>query len=273
MRRSVLDFRSSQSEHPWPQAEIPAALAAPGETAVATWHAEGAQVYECKAGGDGKLAWAFREPIATLLARRQDRRPALCRPELGAHGRQHGDWQGCRAMRPARRRRIFPGSSSSRGEQGQRRLSGVTTVQRINTVGGRHEGACEKAGTLLQRALCGRLRVPEKVTHLGLAASSSSVTISPRSLTRSAPSRGDHLLHARRDARLTRHQCVKVVRLEHQQVGPGQRACGRGAARAAQHRDLAEEMPAPSRTVASFSAISTSPAAMKYIECADPRAA
>ena len=32
-----------------------------------TLHAEGAQVYECKAGSDGKLAWAFREPIATLL--------------------------------------------------------------------------------------------------------------------------------------------------------------------------------------------------------------
>src|SRR5438874_12467956 len=49
------------------RAEVPAAVAAPGETTVATWHAEGAQVYECKAGGDGKLAWAFREPIATLV--------------------------------------------------------------------------------------------------------------------------------------------------------------------------------------------------------------
>ena len=48
-------------------AQMPPAIAAPGETAVATWHAEGAQVYECKAGADGKLAWAFREPIATLL--------------------------------------------------------------------------------------------------------------------------------------------------------------------------------------------------------------
>src|SRR5881227_1735504 len=48
-------------------AEVPAAIAAPGETTVATWHAEGAQIYECKAGTDGKLAWAFREPIATLL--------------------------------------------------------------------------------------------------------------------------------------------------------------------------------------------------------------
>ena len=32
-----------------------------------TLHAEGAQFYDCKAGADGKLAWAFREPIATLL--------------------------------------------------------------------------------------------------------------------------------------------------------------------------------------------------------------
>ena len=31
-----------------------------------TLHAEGAQVYECKTGTDGALAWTFREPIATL---------------------------------------------------------------------------------------------------------------------------------------------------------------------------------------------------------------
>src|SRR5712671_2110392 len=49
-------------------AQVPAAIAAPGESAVATYHAEGAQVYECKTGADGKLAWVFREPIATLLA-------------------------------------------------------------------------------------------------------------------------------------------------------------------------------------------------------------
>src|ERR1700745_4202413 len=48
-------------------AQVPPALAAPGERAVVTLHAEGAQVYECKPGNDGKLAWAFREPIATLL--------------------------------------------------------------------------------------------------------------------------------------------------------------------------------------------------------------
>ena len=33
---------------------------------MATRHAEGAQVYECKAEAVGKLAWTFREPIAAL---------------------------------------------------------------------------------------------------------------------------------------------------------------------------------------------------------------
>src|SRR5260370_40186924 len=47
---------------------LPDAVAAPGETTVLTVHAEGAQVYECKVGTDGKPAWAFREPIATLMA-------------------------------------------------------------------------------------------------------------------------------------------------------------------------------------------------------------
>src|SRR6202041_1013632 len=49
------------------QTPLPDAIAAPGETVVLSTHAEGAQVYECKAGADGKLAWALREPIATLL--------------------------------------------------------------------------------------------------------------------------------------------------------------------------------------------------------------
>src|SRR5712671_1724375 len=49
------------------QTPLPDAIAAPGETVVLTLHAEGAQIYECKAGADGKLAWAFREPTAALL--------------------------------------------------------------------------------------------------------------------------------------------------------------------------------------------------------------
>jgi hypothetical protein len=46
---------------------MPDAIAAAGETLMATLHAEGAQVYECKPDAGGKLVWQFREPIATLL--------------------------------------------------------------------------------------------------------------------------------------------------------------------------------------------------------------
>src|SRR5271155_1711544 len=49
------------------QTPLPDAIAAPGETVILTLHAEGAQIYECKAGSDGRLAWSFREPAATLL--------------------------------------------------------------------------------------------------------------------------------------------------------------------------------------------------------------
>jgi len=46
---------------------LPAAIAAPGETVVLSVHAEGAQIYECKTGSDGRLTWTFREPIASLM--------------------------------------------------------------------------------------------------------------------------------------------------------------------------------------------------------------
>ena len=46
-------------------AQMPAAVAAPGQAAAVTLHAVGAQIYDCKADKDGKLAWVFREPIAT----------------------------------------------------------------------------------------------------------------------------------------------------------------------------------------------------------------
>jgi hypothetical protein len=48
-------------------AQLPAAVDAPGEITVATFQGEGAQIYQCKAGDDGKLTWVLREPIATLI--------------------------------------------------------------------------------------------------------------------------------------------------------------------------------------------------------------
>ena len=127
-------------------AQEPAAIAAPGETVVATLHAEGAQVYECKAGNDGKLAWAFREPIATLV---------LDGKTVGRHyagpNWEHADGSAVvgKAVGNA------PGKSADdipwlklevTAHRGSGALSGVTTVQRINTAGGVHAGACDKAG-------------------------------------------------------------------------------------------------------------------------------
>src|ERR1041385_7038938 len=127
-------------------AQVPAAIAAPGETVVATWHAEGAQVYECKAGPDGKLAWALREPIATLLSDGKT---------VGRHyaGPNWEHMDGSAVVAKAAGNAPAPDGKSIpwlklevTSSRGSGMLSGVTTVQRINTVGGRHEGACEKAG-------------------------------------------------------------------------------------------------------------------------------
>src|SRR6266478_2903173 len=48
-------------------AQVPSAIAVPGQNIVTTLHAEGAQVYECKVGPDQKLVWQDRERVASLL--------------------------------------------------------------------------------------------------------------------------------------------------------------------------------------------------------------
>src|SRR5512132_4188840 len=127
-------------------AQVPPALAAPGESVVATLHAEGAQVYECKAGSDGKLAWAFREPIATLL---------LDGKTVGRHyagpNWEYADGSAvvgkAVANTPCKSAGDIPWLTLEvTAQRGSGALSGVTTVQRINTVGGVHSGACDKAG-------------------------------------------------------------------------------------------------------------------------------
>lgn len=129
-------------------AQVPPAIAAPGENVVATLHAEGAQVYECKAGSDGKLAWAFREPIATLV---------LDGKTVGRHyagpNWEHTDGSAVVAKAVGNAPGKGPGDIpwlklEVTAQRGSGMLSGVTTVQRINTAGGVHTGACDKAGAL-----------------------------------------------------------------------------------------------------------------------------
>ena len=128
------------------QTPLPDAIAAPGEATILTLHAEGAQVYDCKAGSDGKLGWAFREPIATLMA------------DGKTVGRHYAgpNWEysdGSAVVGKAAGN--APGATPNDipwlkltvvSQRGNGVLSGITTVQRINTQGGKLEGACDKPG-------------------------------------------------------------------------------------------------------------------------------
>jgi hypothetical protein len=130
-------------------AQTPEAIAVPGETLIATFHAEGAQVYECKADGSGKLAWQFREPIATLLA------------DGNTVGRHYAgpSWEltdGSAVTGKVASR--APGASTGdipllklevTAQRGSGQLTGVTTIQRLKTRGGAADGACATAGAFL----------------------------------------------------------------------------------------------------------------------------
>jgi Protein of unknown function (DUF3455) len=126
---------------------LPDAIAAPGETVVLSVHAEGAQVYECKAGADGKLAWAFREPIATLLSDGK----TVGRHYAGPNW-EHTDGSAVVGKVAG----SAPGATPNDiawlklavvSQRGSGVLTGVTTVERINTQGGKLDGACDKAGS------------------------------------------------------------------------------------------------------------------------------
>jgi hypothetical protein len=128
---------------------LPDAIAAPGQTIVVTLHAEGAQVYECKAGADGKPIWSFREPIATLLADGK----TVGRHYAGPNW-EHNDGSAVAAKVAGN----APGTTANdipwlkldvTSRRGSGVLADVTTVQRINTRGGKRDGACETVGSFL----------------------------------------------------------------------------------------------------------------------------
>jgi hypothetical protein len=131
------------------RAEVPEAIGAPGQTLVATVHAEGAQVYECRADAAGKLVWQFREPVATLIV------------DGKTVGRHYAgpNWEmadGSSIVAKAAGR--APGATAKDipllkleviSQRGSGQLTGITTVQRLNTKGGVAEGVCTTAGAFL----------------------------------------------------------------------------------------------------------------------------
>ena len=130
-------------------AELPDAIAAKGETLVLTTQAVGAQIYECKADAAGTLSWQFREPIASLI---------VSGKTVGRHYAgpfwEMADGSAVKAKAVAN----VPGASADDipllklevvASHGKGELSGVTTIQRLNTKGGKASGACATPGAFL----------------------------------------------------------------------------------------------------------------------------
>lgn len=143
---SSVAFASLLSGSVLAQTSLPDAVRADGETPVLTVYAEGAQVYDCKADAAGKPAWAFREPIATLIVAGK----TVGRHYAGPHW-EMADGSTIQGKVSGR----APGATPAdipwlkldvAARKGQGQLDGVTTIQRINTKGGVLEGACDKVG-------------------------------------------------------------------------------------------------------------------------------
>ena len=130
-----------------PSAQMSPAIIVPNETIAATFHAEGAQIYECRYDQKNKLFWMMREPIATLIVDGKT---------VGVHSAgpnwQHIDGSSVRARMVS----AAPGGTFSdipwlkleaTDHRGEGVLSHVAMIQRINTKGGATQGPCEKAGS------------------------------------------------------------------------------------------------------------------------------
>jgi hypothetical protein len=130
-------------------AQIPDPVAAPNEAIVASVHAEGAQIYDCKADANGKLVWQFREPIATLLLDGKTVGRHFAGPswELVDGSAVTGKVAGSTAGATPNDIPLLKLEVASR--QGVGQLTAVTTIQRLNTKGGVLKGSCESAGAFL----------------------------------------------------------------------------------------------------------------------------
>jgi Protein of unknown function (DUF3455) len=130
-------------------AEVPDAIAAPGEILVTTVHAVGAQVYECQSNSAGKLVWQFREPIATLF---------IAGKTVGRHYAgptwEMSDGSAVSAKVSARAPGAGPNDIpllklEATAWHGTGKLNGITTIQRLNTRGGNVDAGCDVSGTFL----------------------------------------------------------------------------------------------------------------------------
>jgi hypothetical protein len=128
------------------ETDLEADLAA--HTTVLSVHAEGAQIYACKAGASGALAWSLREPIASLIAEGK----TVGRHYAGPHwALDDGSTVQGKMLAAA------PGATDADiaslklaviDHAGAGALQGAALVYRMKAHGGTLSGACGSAGAL-----------------------------------------------------------------------------------------------------------------------------
>ena len=128
--------------------ETAAPAGAGDKTVVAAAHAQGVQIYECKAGSDGKLGWQFREPLATLMIDGKTVGRQFAGPgwEFEDGSRIKGK---VASQTPGASEKDIPNLRLEVIEhQGAGRLSEVSEVLREHTNGGVFSGSCDQPGAL-----------------------------------------------------------------------------------------------------------------------------
>ena len=151
-----------------PEVPVPAALAPAGERLVSRVAARGVQIYECraKAGGPSGTEWTFVAPEADLFD--------AAGSAAGKHyaGPHWEDGDGSKIVGSVKARADAPQAGAipwllltARSVGGDGRFAKVTSVQRINTVGGAAPaGGCDAA------ALGRSVRVPYTADYLFFSA-------------------------------------------------------------------------------------------------------
>lgn len=127
----------------------PQAIATSGETVMLTLLGIGAQVYDCKAGPDGRLAWQFRGPVAILQADGKTVGHHYPGPtwELADGSVVVGE---VIDKAPGATARDIPWLKLKIvSYRGSGQLREATLIRRINTKGGVASGACRTAGAFL----------------------------------------------------------------------------------------------------------------------------
>jgi hypothetical protein len=138
----------SASAQSVPRPDVPDAIKAPAnEQVVLQVHATGSQIYVCKAGADGKLAWTLKAPEAEL----HDSQGVVVGHHYAGPAWKLND--GSEVTGKAVARVDSPEADSIpwllvsvTGHSGDGALSRVTSIQRIHTKGGQPPaGGCDDA--------------------------------------------------------------------------------------------------------------------------------